>query len=383
MEHDNLATAIRYGLARDRNIAARIAAACWPFWKLREHASVGRAWLARVLEDVAEVEPGLHAELLLGAADLAIDRGDLSSGADLLARARSIAESHRDGAAEAGIVAKMATLAHKAGNLDRAIGVAEEALALARRAGDDWTEGRVLCGLALLREDRGDRALAGALAEDAVESSRRCGDPYLVGDAALSAGEIALNRDDHGTAERRFGEALRNAEDVGLADVRTWSLAYLGKLAVATGDARRARALLERALAEFEELETPMGAAWAHCQLGRALVQDREHLAARRHLEEALRLADAYVRPDIAQVIDVMALLALDTGEMERAAILTGAAEALRSRFGLHRAGPEARSSANAAARLAAALPAGSLEQLIIRGKSMTDDEVVAFALAR
>jgi tetratricopeptide (TPR) repeat protein len=383
-EHDNLRAALDYALEEGSvALAGRVAAAAWTFWKLRSHVSEGRDRLRRVLAAADESGVVLPAEVLIGAGDLAIDQGDVDEAQIVLERARALADSHGDAHAAASAVAKLASLPHKAGDLETAVARGEEALALARAAGDDWVVGRVLPSLALLREDQGDHARATDLADEAVAVGRRSGNPYVIADAALSAGEIALNREDLKAAERLFGEALANAETAGIGDVGAWSLAYLGKLAVARGDHRRAQGLLGSALQQFHDLESPMGASWTLCHLGRALQGEGQLDAARRRLEEALELALAYVRPDAPIAIEALGQLAVDAGEPERAAVLLGAAEGIRTRIGLEPAPPERRAAEAARARLGRTLGDERMDEVTARGRAMSTDEAADYARRR
>jgi predicted ATPase/class 3 adenylate cyclase len=382
LEHDNLRAALSHSLAAENASAAgRIAAASWAFWKVRGHLSEGRGWLASVLALPGPLDPSLRTDLLLGAAELAIDQGDLESGSDCLESALELAVdggSIRDAAT---IKAKMASLPHKAGDLEGAIALSEEALEMAAEAGDDWVTSRVLPNLALLYEDQGDHARAARLAEEAVALGRESGNPYLIADAALSAGEIALNREDAGAARASFEEALENAQEVGISDVGAWSLAYLGKLAIAEGDYRRARTFLEGSIRQFDELDYPIGSSWALCHLGRALQGEADFAEARRRLEEALRLARAYVQPDVPIAIEGLGAVAAAAGASERAVVLLAAANSIRTRFGLELAAPERRESERAWADLQDAMASDRLEELRTRGNDMTLDEAVSYAL--
>jgi non-specific serine/threonine protein kinase len=387
-EHDNLRAALRHSLTVGAvSLAGRIGAAAWPFWKVRGHISEGRAWLESVLADSDArqppdaLDPQVITQVLIGAADLAIDQGDLATGRSHLERARALADTNADIKDAAAITAKMASLPHKEGDLAAALALTEEALSMARASGDSGVAGRALSYLALLHEDLGDHRRASALADEAVDHARHSGNPYLIADAALSAGEIALNRDDVAAAGRLFEEASASAETVGLGDVGAWAFAYLGKLAVATGEFRRARSLLERSLGHFRELESPMGASWALCQLGRALQGERDYQGARRRLEEALELALEYVRPDVPVALEALGVLACETGDGEQAAVLLGAAQGARGRIGLELAPPEQRKSEDAWASLRAVLGAEGTEELAERGRAMTVPQAAAYVL--
>jgi non-specific serine/threonine protein kinase len=382
-EHDNLRVALRYGLsAGAAPLAGRIGAAAWTFWKIRGHIAEGRDWLERILEGSDGLEPAVLTEVLIGAAELAVDQGDMRAGQGYLDRALALVSTHSDARYVATITAKLASLPHKAGDLRAAVALKQEALAAARAAGDDWILGGVLSDLALLLEDLGDHRRAALLAEEAVELARRSANPYLIADATLSAGEIALNREDFEAARRLFEDASSHAETVGFGVIGAWALAYQGKLALATGVPQQARSLLERSLENFKELDYPIGASWALCHLGRALQAEHDFVAARGHLEQALELAQEYVRPDAPIALQALGILAADVGDNERGVVLLGAAEGLRRRFGLALAPPDQRESDEAWALLSDRVGAGRTDELAEHGRSMTVDDAVSFALA-
>ncbi len=364
-------------------VAGRIAAEAWTFWKLRGHVAEGLRWLGSVLDHAETLEPGLHTDVLVGAGDLAIDTGDLGSAAQHLEAARALADERNDLSDAAAAVAKLASLPHKAGDIEGAISMGEQALAIAQEAGDDWVTGRILPSLALLHEDQGDHERAAELSREAVTVGRRSANPYLMADAALSAGEIALNSDDLANAQRLFEEAEASAESAGLGDVRAWALAYLGKLAVVKSEYRRARALLEQALSDFRELEAPMGASWALCHLGRALLGEGDPAAAKHRLEEGLDLATVYVRPDVPIALESLGIVAAEAGDPERAAVLLGAAEAIRDSIGLTLAAREQRESTEARDAIRGELGSQQAAELLDQGRSMSIDDAAAFVLKR
>jgi len=87
-DHANLRSALRWCIEReDAEKGLRLAAALWPFWYVRGHATEGRALLAGLLAlpEAGTAASRTRAQALLGAGQLANDPGRPHSSMDVVA----------------------------------------------------------------------------------------------------------------------------------------------------------------------------------------------------------------------------------------------------------------------------------------------------------
>ncbi|MCO6005502.1 winged helix-turn-helix domain-containing protein [Actinoallomurus purpureus] len=229
----------------------------------------------------------------LGIALMILLGGDPAEGErrldDVLTRFRSVGE--RWGTAQA--LDWLAVSAGRRGEWKRARDLWDEALVLLDELGayEEVVDALVHRAEALTRE--GDAAAATADLRRAEELSRRAGLPDASAAVHLGLGELARFDGDLVQARRRLGEALRvsgNA-DVGADGPQPWLLTALGRLSEAEGDDDATRTWHRRAVA-----------------------------AARR----------SPMVVDLADAVGGLAGVAVGDGEGERAAVLLGAAVALR-----------------------------------------------------
>ena len=380
-EHDNLRAALRWSLeAGEGDLALRIGSEAWDFWKLRGHVTEGRTWLEQALEASQDAPPAVLARALRGAGDLAAGQGDDQRAREYLVRSLELAERLGDDAGAAATLTRLAGLPHRRGDLGEATRLLEDALARARRSGDPLRLGHILASLALLSEDQGRTAEAEAYVTEALENRGKTRDLYVATDALLAEGEIGINRGDWDRARRALEEALQAARNAGFTDVISWATAYLGKLAVVEGQIDEGERLLSEGLAMFQKLGHPLGASWAMRHLGRAALEQGDATRAEALLREALRISLEQVRPDVPLVLQAIAELEERRGSWERAATLSGAAEATRQRMGLNLPTREQSVASAAKDALRARLGAERFEELAGRGAVMSLEEAGAYA---
>jgi predicted ATPase/class 3 adenylate cyclase len=181
-----------------------------------------------------------------------------------------------------------------------------------------------------------DGALRGALAS--LEQLRGQDEPLWTALAVSTAGIVETIVGRHDDAQRH----LREARDLGKrfddAWMAAWSRVQLGTLAVARGRLGEARALLEEAL--------------------------------------ELSLA-AHSTRSVTLCLAAFARLALVAGDVERSALLAGAAEGLRRRVGLRALLMLRRPEAELVAQVRQALGADRFEEVYAAGARLTQQEAV------
>ncbi|MDP2624274.1 MAG: tetratricopeptide repeat protein [Actinomycetota bacterium] len=379
-EHDNVRAALRWALDHgEGELALRIGAAAWRFWRLRGHLTEGRNWLEQALEASGDATPAVLAHALMGAGDLAVGQGDDVAARGHLEQALALADELGDDAGAAASLTRLAGLLHREGDLQGATRLFEDALVRARRADDPSRVGLILSSLALWSEDQGNSAEAERYAGEALEVSRETDDLYMTADALLAQGEISINRGDPERARRVLDEALQIARDAGFIEIISGATAYLGKLALwedRTDDGER---LLSEALAMFQKLDHPVGTAWVMRHLGRAALEQGDPERAEALLGGALRISLDQVRPDAPLILQALGELQARAGDAEDAAVLVGAAEAARRRMGLRLPAREAELAEEAATRIRDRIGNERFGELASQGASLTLEEAAAY----
>jgi tetratricopeptide (TPR) repeat protein len=167
----------------------------------------------------------------------------------------------------------------------------EQAVAIHRDQGNRTLEARCLNNLSALAISEGDFAGAEAALERSLALSRIVCNRMEEANAMGQLGFLAQRRSDYTAAQALHGQALAIAREFGVREFELEEVRQLGAVAMALGDFKLARALLHEALSGSREL------------------------------------GNQY---EIGECLDIVALLAVEMTLYERAANLSGAADALR-----------------------------------------------------
>jgi predicted ATPase/DNA-binding SARP family transcriptional activator len=236
-----------------------------------------------------------------------------------------------------------ASLATRQGDYDRAAALSEQSLALWEELGDSAGTAQSLLSLGTVAAEQGEHARALELSERAAELYRESGD--------------------------RRGHAL--------------AVSNLGGIALEQGDFVHAAALSEEAFGLFEELDDSEGMAIALVNQGFAALSEHDHKRALGLLREALRrLAELEFRDVIGYCFEGVAAALAFTGEVESAARLLGAAEALRESMGVDLAPAERQTHESTAAAVREVLGEEHSAAEWRLGRELSLDEAIAYALA-
>ena len=245
-EHDNIRAALdRFEATAENGRAMRLGAAVWRLWSLRGYISEGHQRIERLL-GLDAGPPPTRADLLSGAADLALDADDIA-----IARLRS-----------------------------------QEALELHRAAGDRWGEAEALLLLGVSFTTEGEWPKAPPYLEESAGLFHELGDEHN----ALEATRIlAWSHESLGDLDRARAiheENVRRAQAVGDVFVEARTLATLGQYRLEAGDVDGAVPFFvesHRLHRERPNLPDRYSDAIIACRFARAL-------ALRGSPEEALRL---------------------------------------------------------------------------------------------
>lgn len=214
----------------------------------------------------------------------------------------------------------------------------------AARAAEDWDRlgdgdaadaAREVIGS--VARERGDVEAAQRAHEAAARRAVERGDPIAAARANNLAAFAAWLGGEADRAVHLATEARRAFETASHAEGMTWSGLNLAAAAwFGRGDAAAARAILGPALGTARRARFPEGVAWCLDLLGQLDLADGQPAIAWSRLREALdvhrELGDRW---RLASVVDTLARCAAAMGDCERAARLTGVAEAVRARIGV------------------------------------------------
>jgi predicted ATPase/class 3 adenylate cyclase len=347
-DHDNLRTGLDWFFDHDEpELAARLAAALWPFWYVHGHVTEARRWLERAL-DAAPDEPSENrAKLLDGAAYLAreqgVEEGSISQVEASLSMAKEVGAPSTAALAAAHLCALRATAQGGRSDPPSAFAAGEEAIDLARKAGDDFALAVALNNLgvatALLV---GDREQVRAYNEQSLEVRRRIGDTSRIALSLTNLGWGALADGDIDRAAALFGEAA--------------------EIAAGIGDKRHIRG-------------SSGGLAWV------AYLEQRWE-EADSHARVSLRLArELGMKPEFVDPIFCLSGAAAATGDTARAARLAAAADLHNSLLGAADADDSARYQA-VIERVKAACDPETWERASAEDRAMSLDEAAEYALS-
>lgn len=374
-DHDNFTAAIDWAFRHDPEVAVRISSALAWFWMIGRHRSEVRRRLSEVVQTASNVPPARRARALAWAAQLANVEGRLDQAASQAQEAYELSTDAGDPWWMAMCEAILGLTLGLHGQIGRAGELLEAGRARFLETGDNW--GAALADMLLgyvssfvARHDQ-----AAALARRSLDGFRAAGDQWGQTMALELLGVLARRRGAYEDAIPVFEEALGVVRDLGLGDEVPFVLADLGDLHARLGNFETAAVLHKEALDLAHELGASDAVALA--RNGLALTARRQghyerardlHLQALSYYREADLAADlahslaslGYVEelrgdldaatachqeslrlarnlPDgapLAFVLEGLACVAAARQLPQRAAVLLGAAESIRTRTG-------------------------------------------------
>ncbi|MBI1741438.1 tetratricopeptide repeat protein [Candidatus Acetothermia bacterium] len=341
VEHDNLRAALSRSLeCNEEEMGLSLAVALERFWYVRGYWSEGRQWLEKLLSLGSDASPPLRARAL-----------------------------HATG-----------ILAWEQGHYKQANGLHEKALALRRELGDKGGVAISLNSLGLVAWNQGDHATARSYYEESLTIARNLGHKRICANVLNNLGIIANEQRDYVKARSLGGEALALWRELGDKPAIAMVLHNLGLTAQSQGDYAAARALYEEGLAIWKELGDK-STAYSLLGLGQVACRQGDYVRAWSLMKESLSIRrEIGDKRGIARCLEDIADLAAAKGELERAARLLGAAEALRHAIGASLS-PSSRADYD---RIVTAVRAGLGEEAFAaaraHGRAMTLEQVIAFA---
>jgi tetratricopeptide (TPR) repeat protein len=196
-------------------------------------------------------------------------------------------------------------------------------------------------------------------------------------------GVVALNQGEYDVARTRFAEHLGNARKIGDRKLIGGALTNLGSVVYNCGDLDTAAELHAEALALAEQVGDRRLASVALTNLGLVALARKDYPAARGHLRRSLDLAEAVgERRAVAESLEELAGVEAAAGEMDLAAVLAGASQALRAAIGAPVPAPDLARINEALAAVRLALGDQQFEAARARGLALSAADAIALARA-
>ncbi len=343
-ELDNLRAALRWCLsgARDRTLALQLANALGSFWYLQGRLSEGRAWFEAALSGADDPTP-LRAQALTHLGILLDALGNFPAALECFEASLAIFRAQDDRAGIAGALDQMSHVALLQGDYERANALAAESLAMFRLLNDRWH-----IALSLER---------------------------------IGATAVEQGFSDQGTA--LLEECIAIARQLNAPGILTGALNVLGMAELERGDNQRSLALFQESLAILRPLEQKQNLAWTLRNLGLAELATGAIGDAAAHFGEALSLYRELESEDsFAIVLEGLSGVAAAQHQPQRCAQLLGAATAIREAFGM----PLSPNSQAIYRRMLEAAQAqlapAEWEAELARGRAMSLEQAIAYAIA-
>jgi predicted ATPase/class 3 adenylate cyclase/Tfp pilus assembly protein PilF len=420
-EHENLLAALRWASGRRPDDALALVDGLAKFWEHRGYWSEGRRLLADVLSQAADADPAKRARALHRAGRLAAAQGDFADAEALLRESLALADeldedriveraltdlggvAHmrgniddaqvhfeaalgmaRDTGDPRGIASALGNLgiiAHATGRLDQAKELHREALGLARGLDDGLFLANVLENAAMVAEATGDLPNARAGYAEALELARRDGSPVSIATTLARLAPLSQEAGDIALARQQLNESLDTFRDLGDRPNVANVLYRLGELSRREGDYDDARKALDESLALWREIRHALGEAAVELSVGevdRLTGDSRQALRRFRRALEGLR--ELRNPAGVASCLDHIAAVMAARPNVELAAELIGAADAIRDRMGA--VPPSEIDRPLDPAEVRAKLGDDEFDRAKARGAALSEDQAVELALA-
>jgi predicted ATPase/DNA-binding XRE family transcriptional regulator len=380
----NIRAALEWALRESEyELAARIAGALRRFWEVRGYWSEGRRWLEAALERGEALPTAIRARVALGAGRLAYFQDEVVQSQSLLEESLRLYRDTDDKRGTAEVLSGLAYLAARQGQRPLATELLEESLGLSRDLGDTRSAARTLTNLGRLAMEGGDFGRAAALQAEALTLFRQLRDKSGMAVSLENLGQLAAEQADYASATALLEESLALNRELGDKGHVAWVLGDLGITTLAAGDYERSLATYEEASRLFLDLGDKSGWATALFMRGVAFAYRGDHETAAGSFRESVQVyREIGDEAGCALGIDGLAFVAASANGPALAARLAGMAERLRGEMGYRVQLIERPMHERTIALVSARLDEGTLEQMLVEGRSMDAEQAIAYALA-
>jgi predicted ATPase/class 3 adenylate cyclase len=342
-EHDNFRAVLDWALdAGDTELALRVIGSLRRAWVARGYLTETREWLEAALASSNGAGDAARAKALYGLGRVALTQGDYVHAVPPLKQSAAVFRELDDMRGVVYALADLGWIATVRGDHERARSLATESVAHARRANDETAIAAALHSLACATLEDGDDARASELFAESLALRRSLGDK-------------------------------RNIAN---------SLTYLGLTALLRGDCSNARMLLKESLSLGRELGNLLVVGAADANLGLVALFEGDPALAETHARRSLALCrELGDKRTIVECLHTLAGVAAAAQEPARAATLSAAAEILHAAIEAPRSPAERAVGERFVDQALAQLGDHDLAVASKRGRAMSLDEALDYAL--
>jgi predicted ATPase/DNA-binding NarL/FixJ family response regulator/Tfp pilus assembly protein PilF len=312
-EYDNLRAAFYWALEHEAiDMGARLSSALRPFWRRLGYLSEGRRWLNMVLARHNALTPDMHAQILLDAAVLAELQGDYTHAYSFIVASLKLWREidHRTGIAHT--LRHHGWIAFRQGDYDNAERLAGESLAYYRELSDLSGIAATLSILGVITTYQGNYTQAETYYEESLTGGRELGNLEIMARALNNFGILKEHQGDFTGAQRCYEESLRLKRELGNKGSVATALLNLGIVTSATGDIEQSLLLIEESLALNRELEDRKGIAYCLNTLSEVIYYQGDYTQAAHFAEQALTVSqELNEKLQIAAAQRVLGMIAL------------------------------------------------------------------------
>ena len=386
-EDDNLGAALTWGLARNPDLALRLAGALGGYWMVRGHLTEGRRWLKECLARIAAA-PAADAQAqrarqearaiaLAEAGTLSTVQGDVRSARPLLEESMGLWRSLGDQQRLAMSLTILGLTAFFLDDIPVARAVLDESIALGRAQNNrsDLALALTFFGCVVYR-DAGDYAAARVYFEEAIQMGHELGIPEREADIWNNWGQTAYLAGEYAEARRCFQASASKYSGLESGQFRNISRSGLADVAWRMGEYAQAEALYRESLVEWNRLGN-RGAVARNMECLAFVAQARCQVAAPQSgaVPENAAVPESGAVPQSSAALDNSAAL------LRRAGLLLGAADALRAASGNPMTGAEREEYDRELSGVRMAIGATAFDALFAEGRQLTAPQAISLAL--
>lgn len=382
-EQENLQAALGSAAAMSPEKGLRIAGAVWRHWLMQGNLSEGREHLDLFLRLTSDSPGAVRAKALFGAGVLAAEQSDYNAARSLFEERLCLVKQMDDPAEESATLNALGNVHREMGRYPEARDYYDHALDLRRRLGDKTAIAATMVNLASVLHSLGAFEEALRLSSEGLELTRETGDLYGQAASLENMGISLRALGDAREAMTHHQESLRLSTQIGNRHGMAGALHNLASAAWRLGRTEDAKEHVLDALALNRAIGHPAWEAYNLDLLSAMEIRDGQMEAARSHARDALMIRRQFKEPlDVASSLDRIAAIDAAGGDRRRAALLMGAAIALRCAAAVVLPDDEERERVRALEDLVQVLGADTADQMIVSGERMTMEEAIALALA-
>jgi predicted ATPase len=339
-EHHHVRAALQWAFdpGGDPLVGARLIRCLWHLWDLRGARGEGAYWVHTALDAIGDRDPAQRLALLAAGALFHLGRAEFDVCTRLADEQLGLSRAETASVWQGQALAMLATAAWARGQFDKALPLYREAVAASLAGGDLWRASLEQSQLARLHRDRHEPGEAMTVARRALAHAHEVGEGLACGLALDVLASLEHHRGDLAAARALNQQAQQQYALVGYVEGEASALDLAGHIALASGDLVAAREGFERSLRRRRRIGHREGTALA---------------------------------------LEGLAEVALAVADEEAAALLLGAAAAVRREIGGAPSASVTGHDHDHRARLADTLGPVLAEQSLHRGADTTIDEVI------